>query len=115
MYNGMNIVAMATPPDRAIGMIRWSGDKVFDIQRSRPYKNLLNNGKYLHVGSLKEGPYLWRGGDLNFKAPSSIVKSYRISCHGSACTEQVLGLLFAMGPGSKAGIYPKGFMNGKSI
>ena len=116
------IVAIATPPGvGAIGVIRLSGDKVFDITNKLFHaKNLAEQpANTLHVGYLKEGDTILDEVVISiFKAPSSYTGEdvIEISCHGSPYVQQqVLDVLIRNGARlAKAGEFTqRAFLNGK--
>jgi tRNA modification GTPase len=116
------IVAIATPPGvGAIGVIRLSGDKVFDItNRLFQSKNLAEQpANTLHVGYLKEGNTILDEVVISiFKSPSSYTGEdvIEISCHGSPYVQQqVLDALIRNGARlAKAGEFTqRAFLNGK--
>lgn len=98
------ITAIATPPGiGAIGVLRVSGDKAFDIvQKLFPSKNLKEQlPNTLHVGYLKEEEKILDEVVLSlFKKPSSYTGEdiIEISCHGSPYVQQeVLDALIRKG------------------
>jgi tRNA modification GTPase len=116
------IVAIATPPGMgAIGVIRLSGDKVFDITNKLfQSKNLAEQPpNTLHVGYLKDGNTILDEVVISiFKAPSSYTGEdvIEISCHGSPYVQQqVLDALIGNGARlAKAGEFTqRAFLNGK--
>ncbi len=116
------IVAVATPPGiGAIGVIRLSGDKSFQIiAKLFPSKNLAEQQpNTLHVGYLKEGDTILDEVVISiFKAPHSYTGEdvIEISCHGSPYVQQqVLDALIRNGARlAKAGEFTqKAFLNGK--
>jgi tRNA modification GTPase len=116
------IVAIATPPGiGAIGVIRLSGDKVFEITNKLFHtKNLAAQlANTLHVGYLKEGSIILDEVVISiFKAPSSYTGEdvIEISCHGSPYVQQqVLDALIRNGARlAKAGEFTqRAFLNGK--
>jgi tRNA modification GTPase len=88
------IAAIATPPGiGAIGVLRLSGNKAFDIiQKIFPSKNLKNQpANTLHVGYLKDGENVLDEVVVSlFKRPSSYTGEdvIEISCHGSPYVQQ---------------------------
>src|SRR6185295_14260753 len=116
------IVAIATPPGiGAIGVIRLSGDKVFEITNQLfQAKNLAEQpANTLHVGYIKDGNTLLDEVVISvFKAPSSYTGEdvIEISCHGSSYVQQqVLDALIRNGARlAKAGEFTqRAFLNGK--
>jgi len=116
------IVAIATPPGiGAIGVIRLSGDKVFEITNQLfQAKNLAEQpANTLHVGYMKDGNTLLDEVVISvFKAPSSYTGEdvIEISCHGSSYVQQqVLDALIRNGARlAKAGEFTqRAFLNGK--
>jgi len=116
------IVAIATPPGiGAIGVIRLSGDKVFEITNQLfRAKNLAEQpANTLHVGYIKDGNTLLDEVVVSvFKAPSSYTGEdvIEISCHGSSyLQQQVLDALIRNGARlAKAGEFTqRAFLNGK--
>jgi len=116
------IVAIATPPGiGAIGVIRLSGDKVFEITNQLfQAKNLAEQpANTLHVGYIKDGNTLLDEVVVSvFKAPSSYTGEdvIEISCHGSSyLQQQVLDALIRNGARlAKAGEFTqRAFLNGK--
>lgn len=116
------IVAIATPPGiGAIGVIRLSGDKVFEITNKLfQSKNLAEQpANTLHVGYLKEGNTILDEVVISiFKAPASYTGEdvIEISCHGSPYVQQqVLDALIRNGARlAKAGEFTqRAFLNGK--
>ncbi|MBS1738001.1 MAG: tRNA uridine-5-carboxymethylaminomethyl(34) synthesis GTPase MnmE [Bacteroidetes bacterium] len=91
---GDTIAAIATPPGiGAIGVIRISGDKSFDlVQQFFNSKNLKEQpGNTLHVGYLKDGEQILDEVVLSlFKSPHSYTGEdiIEISCHGSPFVQQ---------------------------
>ena len=89
------IAAIATPPGiGAIGIVRLSGNRAFDIiQKLFPSKNLKEQpANTLHVGYLKEGRYLLDEVVISlFKKPASYTGEdvIEISCHGSPYVQPV--------------------------
>jgi len=116
------IVAIATPPGvGAIGVIRLSGNKVFDIT-SKIYhaKDLAAQpANTLHVGYIQEGDTILDEVVISvFRAPSSYTGEdvIEISCHGSPhVQQQVLDALIHHGARhAKAGEFTqRAFLNGK--
>src|SRR5437868_1627709 len=95
------IAAIATPPGiGAIGVIRLSGDKAFDIARMVfPSKNAAEQpANTVHVGYIKDGDKILDEVIITiFKAPYSYTGEdvIEISCHGSPyIQQQLLQLLF---------------------
>lgn len=88
------IVALATPPGiGAIGVIRLSGDRSFDIVNHLfPSKDLLLQPSHtLHVGYLKEGDTVLDEVVVSlYKGPKSYTGEdvIEISCHGSPFVQQ---------------------------
>jgi tRNA modification GTPase len=116
------IVAIATPPGvGAIGLIRLSGDKVFDITNKLFHsKDLAEQpANTLHIGYLKEGETILDEVVISiFKAPASYTGEdvIEISCHGSPYVQQqVLDILIRHGARiAKAGEFTqRAFLNGK--
>ena len=116
------IVAIATSPGvGAIGVIRLSGDKVFEITNTLfPAKNLAEQpANTLHVGYLKEDNTILDEVVISiFKAPFSYTGEdvIEISCHGSPYIQQrVLEVLIRKGARlAKAGEFTqRAFLNGK--
>jgi len=116
------IVAIATPPGiGAIGVIRLSGDKVFEITNQLfQARNLAEQpANTLHVGYIKDGNTLLDEVVVSvFKAPSSYTGEdvIEISCHGSSyLQQQVLDALIRNGARlAKAGEFTqRAFLNGK--
>jgi tRNA modification GTPase len=116
------IVAIATPPGiGAIGVIRISGDKAFDIiNKLFPSKNIATQpANTLHVGYLKDGENILDEVVLSiFRSPSSYTGEdvIEISCHGSPyIQQQVMEALIQHGARiAKAGEFTqRAFLNGK--
>ncbi|MEO7316623.1 MAG: tRNA uridine-5-carboxymethylaminomethyl(34) synthesis GTPase MnmE [Ginsengibacter sp.] len=116
------IAAIATPPGiGAIGVLRLSGDKAFDIiQPLFPSKNLKDQkANTLHVGYLKEGENILDEVVISiFKKPHSYTGEdvIEISCHGSPFVQQqVLDTLISHGARlAKPGEYTqRAFLNNK--
>ena len=116
------IAAIATPPGiGAIGVLRLSGDKAFDIiQPLFPSKNLREQkANTLHVGYLKEGENILDEVVISiFKKPHSYTGEdvIEISCHGSPFVQQqVLDALISHGARlAKPGEYTqRAFLNNK--
>lgn len=116
------IVAIATPPGvGAIGVIRLSGDKAFEIiNKIFHSKNLADQpANTLHVGYLKEGDTILDEVVISiFKTPSSYTGEdvIEISCHGSPYVQQqVIDALIHHGARlAKAGEFTqRAFLNGK--
>jgi tRNA modification GTPase len=116
------IVAIATPPGiGAIGVIRLSGEKVFEITNKLFHaKNLAEQpANTLHVGYIKDGNTLLDEVVISvFKAPSSYTGEdvIEISCHGSSYVQQqVLDAVIRNGARlAKAGEFTqRAFLNGK--
>jgi tRNA modification GTPase len=116
------IVAIATPPGvGAIGVIRLSGNKAFEIiNKIFPSKNLAKQpANTLHVGYLKNGDTLLDEVVISiFKTPSSYTGEdvIEISCHGSPYVQQqVINALIHHGARlAKAGEFTqRAFLNGK--
>ncbi|HET7118430.1 MAG TPA: tRNA uridine-5-carboxymethylaminomethyl(34) synthesis GTPase MnmE [Hanamia sp.] len=116
------IAAIATPPGiGAIGVLRVSGDKTFDIvQKLFPSKNLkVQPANTLHVGYLKEGDNVLDEVVVSlFKKPASYTGEdiIEISCHGSPYVQQqVLDALIRSGARlAKAGEFTqRAFLNKK--
>ena len=116
------IAAIATPPGiGAIGVLRLSGDKAFDIiQKLFPAKKLKEQpANTLHVGYLKEdGKVLDEVVVSLFKKPASYTGEdvIEISCHGSPYVQQqVLNALIRNGARlAKAGEFTqRAFLNRK--
>lgn len=116
------IAALATPPGKgAIGVIRVSGNKTFDIvNRLFPSKDLEKQKSHtLHVGYLKENEHLLDEVVISlFKGPQSYTGEdvIEISCHGSPYVqEQVLQALYRRGARpAKAGEFTqRAFLHGK--
>jgi tRNA modification GTPase len=116
------IAAIATPPGiGAIGVLRLSGNKSFDIiQKLFPSKNLKEQAaNTLHVGYLKEGKNVLDEVVLSlFKKPASYTGEdvIEISCHGSLYVQQqVLDALIRNGARlAKAGEFTqRAFLNKK--
>ena len=116
------IAAIATPPGvGAIGVLRLSGDKAYDIlQKLFPAKNLRDQSpNTLHVGYLKEGDNLLDEVVISlFKKPHSYTGEdvIEISCHGSPYVQQqVLDALIRNGARlAKAGEFTqRAFLNKK--
>ena len=88
------IAAIATPPGvGAIGVLRLSGDKSYEIvQKLFPSKKLAQQpANTLHVGFLKEGETVLDEVVLSlFKKPASYTGEdvIEISCHGSPYVQQ---------------------------
>jgi tRNA modification GTPase len=116
------IVAIATPPGiGAIGVIRLSGNKAFEIiNKLFSSKNLSNEpANTLHVGYLKEDGIILDEVVISiFKTPSSYTGEdvIEISCHGSPYVQQqVLEAFIRNGARlAKAGEFTqRAFLNGK--
>lgn len=116
------IVAIATPPGiGAIGVIRLSGNKSFEIINNLfPAKDLsIEQPNTLHVGYLKDGDTIIDEVVISiFKAPSSYTGEdvIEISCHGSPYVQQhVINTLVHYGARlAKAGEFTqRAFLNGK--
>ncbi|MEP6926582.1 MAG: tRNA uridine-5-carboxymethylaminomethyl(34) synthesis GTPase MnmE [Ginsengibacter sp.] len=116
------IVAIATPPGvGAIGVIRLSGHKAFEIiNKLFPSKIISEQSpNTLHVGYLKEGNKILDEVVISiFKAPFSYTGEdvIEISCHGSPyIQQQVLDALIRNGATlAKAGEFTqRAFLNGK--
>ncbi len=116
------IAAIATPPGiGAIGVLRLSGDKSFDIvQKLFPSKDLRSQpANTLHVGYLKEEEKILDEVVISlFKKPASYTGEdvIEISCHGSPYVQQqVLDALIRNGARlAKAGEYTqRAFLNKK--
>lgn len=116
------IAAIATPPGiGAIGVLRVSGDRAFDIvQKLFPSKNLKEQpANTLHVGYLKEGKNILDEVVISlFKKPASYTGEdiIEISCHGSPYVQQqVLDTLIRNGARlAKAGEFTqRAFLNKK--
>ncbi|MEO8415303.1 MAG: tRNA uridine-5-carboxymethylaminomethyl(34) synthesis GTPase MnmE [Ginsengibacter sp.] len=116
------IVAIATPPGiGAIGVIRLSGDRSFDIINTIfPSKKLDEQpGNTLHVGYLKDGDHVLDEVVVSiFKTPHSYTGEdvIEISCHGSPYVQQeVVNALIQQGARlAKAGEFTqRAFLNGK--
>ena len=98
------IVALATPPGiGAIGVIRLSGAKAYDIvNRLFPSKNLQNQPSHtLHVGFLKDGEGILDEVVVSlFKGPKSYTGEdvIEISCHGSPyIQQQIIAVIISKG------------------
>ncbi len=116
------IVAVATPPGiGAIGVIRVSGKKAFEIiNKLFPSKDLSNQpANTLHVGFIREGKNVLDEVVVSlFKAPSSYTGEnvIEVSCHGSPYVQQqVLNAIIQNGARlAKAGEFTqRAFLNGK--
>jgi tRNA modification GTPase len=116
------IAAIATPPGiGAIGVLRLSGDKAYEIiQKLFPSKDLnAQPANTLHVGYLKEGDTLLDEVVLSlFRKPASYTGEdvIEISCHGSSYVQQqVLDALIRNGARmAKAGEFTqRAFLNRK--
>jgi tRNA modification GTPase len=116
------IVAIATPPGiGAIGVIRLSGSKSFEIINNLfPSKDLaIQAANTLHVGYLKDGDNIIDEVVISlFKTPSSYTGEdvIEISCHGSPYVQQnVINTLIQNGARlAKAGEFTqRAFLNGK--
>ncbi|HEX7457289.1 MAG TPA: tRNA uridine-5-carboxymethylaminomethyl(34) synthesis GTPase MnmE [Ginsengibacter sp.] len=116
------IVAIATPPGiGAIGVIRLSGSKSFEIINNLfPSKDLaIQAANTLHVGYLKDGEIVLDEVVISiFKTPSSYTGEdvIEISCHGSPYVQQkVINALIHYGARlAKAGEFTqRAFLNGK--
>jgi len=116
------IVAIATPPGMgAIGVIRLSGNKSFEIINNLfPSKDLaIQPANTLHVGYLKDGDNIIDEVVISiFKTPSSYTGEdvIEISCHGSPYVQQnVINTLIHNGARlAKAGEFTqRAFLNGK--
>lgn len=116
------IVALATPPGvGAIGVIRLSGDKAFEIINTLFFsKNLSGKPSHtIHVGLIKDGNKLIDEVVVSlFKGPKSYTGEdvVEISCHGSPYVQQQV-LQACVNHGAriaKAGEYTqRAFLNGK--
>src|SRR5690606_36960350 len=88
------IAAIATPPGiGAIGVLRLSGDKSYDIiQKLFPSKDVKNlPANTLHVGYLKEGDEVLDEVVISlFRKPNSYTGEdvIEVSCHGSPYVQQ---------------------------
>lgn len=116
------IVAIATPPGiGAIGVIRVSGEKAFEItNKIFPSKDLsLQPANTMHVGFIKEDETILDEVVISlFKNPSSYTGEdvIEISCHGSPYVQQqVLDSIIQQGARlAKAGEFTqRAFLNGK--
>ncbi|MGH2649540.1 MAG: tRNA modification GTPase, partial [Ginsengibacter sp.] len=116
------IVAIATPPGiGAIGIIRLSGNKAFEIiNKIFPSKNItLQAANTLHVGYLKDNGNIIDEVVISiFKNPSSYTGEdvIEVSCHGSPyIQQQVIDALIRHGARiAKAGEFTqRAFLNGK--
>lgn len=116
------IAAIATPPGiGAIGVLRLSGDKAYEIiQKLFPSKDLnAQPSNTLHVGYLKDGDTLLDEVVLSlFRKPASYTGEdvIEISCHGSSFVQQqVLNTLIKNGARmAKAGEFTqRAFLNRK--
>ncbi len=116
------IVAIATPPGiGAIGVIRISGEKAFEIVNTIfPSKDLFDQAaNTLHVGFIKDQENVLDEVVISlFKNPSSYTGEdvIEISCHGSPYVQQqVLHLIIQQGARlAKAGEFTqRAFLNGK--
>ncbi len=116
------IVAIATPPGiGAIGVIRLSGNKSFEIINNVfPSKDLsVQPANTLHVGYLKDGETIIDEVVISiFKAPASYTGEdvIEISCHGSPYIQhQAINALIHYGARlAKAGEFTqRAFLNGK--
>jgi tRNA modification GTPase len=116
------IVALATPPGiGAIGVIRISGPKAFDIiNQLFPSKDLLQQPSHtLHVGFLKDDNELLDEVVVSlYKSPRSYTGEdvIEISCHGSVYVQQqVINACIKRGARlAKAGEFTqRAFLNGK--
>src|SRR4051812_49985544 len=116
------IVALATPPGiGAIGVIRLSGDKTFEIiDKVFPSKKISDQPSHtLHVGFLKDDDKPLDEVVISvFKNPRSYTGEdvVEISCHGSSFVQQqVIQLLIKKGARlAKAGEFTqRAFLNGK--
>ena len=116
------IVALATPPGiGAIGLIRLSGEKAFQIVNSIfPSKNLHQQASHtLHVGYIKRGSDVLDEVDVSlYKAPRSYTGEHivEISCHGSPFIhQQVIDACISEGARlAKPGEFTqRAFLNGK--
>ncbi len=116
------IVALATPPGiGAIGVIRLSGNKAFDIINSLfPSKDLSGKASHtIHVGVLRENDNLIDEVVVSlFKGPKSYTAEdvVEISCHGSPyLQQQVLEVCINKGARiAKPGEFTqRAFLNGK--
>ncbi len=116
------IVAIATPPGLgAIGVIRLSGNKAFEIINKLFTSKNLNNesANTLHIGYLKENGIILDEVVISiFKSPSSYTGEdvIEISCHGSPYVQQrVLNAIIRNGARlAKAGEFTqRAFLNGK--
>ena len=116
------IVAIATPPGiGAIGVIRLSGNKSFEIINNLfPSKDLsIQPANTLHVGYIRDGDTTIDEVVISiFKAPSSYTGEnvIEISCHGSPYVQQqIINALIHYGARlAKAGEFTqRAFLNGK--
>ena len=116
------IVALATPPGiGAIGVIRLSGDKAFEIANHLfPSKNILEQATHTaHVGFLRdEEKILYEVVLTLFKGPRSYTGEdvVEVSCHGSPFVQQqVIDAMVKYGARlAKAGEFTqRAFLNGK--
>src|SRR5262245_28448730 len=116
------IVALATPPGvGAIGIIRLSGNKAFDIVNQLfPSKDLLKQPSHtIHVGFLKDNDATLDEAVVSlFKGPKSYTGEdvVEISCHGSPFVlQQVIAACIERGARlAKAGEFTqRAFLNGK--
>ena len=114
------ICALATAPGGAIGIIRISGPKTFEILSRVFTKNLTEaNGNTIHYGHIKDGEVVVDEVLVSvFRAPHSYTgeESAEISCHGSRyILNKVLALLIEngcrqAGPGE---FTQRAYLNGK--
>ena len=116
------IVALATPPGiGAIGVIRLSGTKTFDIANELfPSRDLsLQPSQTIHIGFLKNGDTIIDEVVLSlFKGPKSYTGEdvIEISCHGSPfIQQQIINACIAKGARlAKPGEFTqRAFLNGK--
>ena len=116
------IIALATPPGiGAIGVIRLSGTKTFDIANELfPSRDLsLQPSQTLHIGFLKNGDAIIDEVVLSlFKGPKSYTGEdvIEISCHGSPfIQQQIINACIAKGARlAKPGEFTqRAFLNGK--
>ena len=116
------IVALATPPGiGAIGVIRVSGKKTFDVMNELfPSKDLQQQATHtIHVGFLKDGEQVLDEAVLSlFRNPKSYTGEdvIEISCHGSPfIQQQVIAAITSRGVRlAKPGEFTqRAFLNGK--